>query len=246
MLISHRKRFIYTKTVKTAGTSVESYFEPYCMREGEWGFSHARNEYVSEAGIIGVRTGEPLHVQGALWWNHMPARTIRALIGEKVWNDYFKFCVVRNPYDAVVSAYRFFWVSKQPARREGYLSRIAARFSKPEPSARIRADFEKWLGAVRLPIDQNKYMIDGRLCMDYVIRYEALAEGIRHVCNRLSIEYRPDALPHLKQSEKSHLSLEAYFSPASLARVEQAYRYELDAFGYGRPWETPNELGDAA
>ena len=36
MLISHRKQFIYTKTYKTAGTSVEVYFEPYCMQEGEW------------------------------------------------------------------------------------------------------------------------------------------------------------------------------------------------------------------
>lgn len=35
MLISHRKRFIFTKTAKTAGTSVESYFEQYCMPEGE-------------------------------------------------------------------------------------------------------------------------------------------------------------------------------------------------------------------
>ena len=63
MLISHRKRFIYTKTVKTAGTSVESYFEPYCMREGEWSFSHSRAEYVSEAGIVGIRTGEPLELK---------------------------------------------------------------------------------------------------------------------------------------------------------------------------------------
>ena len=113
MLISHRKRFIYTKTVKTAGTSVESYFEPYCMREGEWSFTHARPEYVSETGIIGIRSGEPLELQGATWWNHMPARTIRALIGEEIWNDYFKFCVVRNPFDAMVSAYRYFAATKQ-------------------------------------------------------------------------------------------------------------------------------------
>ena len=33
MLISHPKRFIYTKTVKTAGTSVEVYFEPWCREE---------------------------------------------------------------------------------------------------------------------------------------------------------------------------------------------------------------------
>ena len=60
MLVSHRYKFIFTKTVKTAGTSIESYFEKYCMPEGEWKESHNREEYVSETGIIGYRGRAPL------------------------------------------------------------------------------------------------------------------------------------------------------------------------------------------
>jgi hypothetical protein len=52
MLISHRYRFICTKTVKTAGTSVENFFEEFCMPEGEWTESHGRDEYESPTGII--------------------------------------------------------------------------------------------------------------------------------------------------------------------------------------------------
>ena len=241
MLISHRKRFIYTKTVKTAGTSIESYFEPYCMREGEWTFAHARPEYVSEAGIIGIRTGEPLELQGVTWWNHMPARTIRALIGDALWNDYFKFCVVRNPFDAMVSAYRFFWASKQSSRprADGYLSRITSAFSKSNGLDELRDSFESWLKSVSLPLDQNKYRIDGRLCVDAVIRYESLFDGIRDVCQRLNIPFRPESLPHLKKSEKPEFPLESYYTRTSLELVERAYRFELDTFGYGKPWESP-------
>ncbi|KPA10844.1 hypothetical protein MHK_008953, partial [Candidatus Magnetomorum sp. HK-1] len=47
MLVSHRHKFIYTKTFKTAGTSVESYFEPFCMNDGEWSRSHPRDQYIS-------------------------------------------------------------------------------------------------------------------------------------------------------------------------------------------------------
>jgi hypothetical protein len=36
MLVSHQRKFIYTKTVKTAGSSVESYFEPYCISPEEY------------------------------------------------------------------------------------------------------------------------------------------------------------------------------------------------------------------
>jgi hypothetical protein len=237
MLISHRKRFIYTKTVKTAGTSVESYFEPYCMRDGEWSFSHARREYVSEAGIVGIRSGEPLEIQGALWWNHMPAQAIRALIGEPTWNDYFKFCVVRNPFDALVSAYRFFWASKQPPRPRGLLERLASRSGRAAALADLRDGFEHWLRSVQLPLDRNKYCINGALCADHVIRYEALGDGIRDVCRRLGVEFQPERIPHLKKSEKSAVSLESYFTPASLAIVEDGYQFELRTFGYSRPWE---------
>jgi hypothetical protein len=55
MLIGHRKKFIYTKTAKTAGTSIESYFENFCMPENTWKFSNPREEYVSKEGIIGYR-----------------------------------------------------------------------------------------------------------------------------------------------------------------------------------------------
>jgi len=44
MLVSHRKKFIYTKTAKTAGTSVESYFEPFCLPEGDWKLEHTRDD----------------------------------------------------------------------------------------------------------------------------------------------------------------------------------------------------------
>lgn len=236
MLISHRKRFVYTKTVKTAGTSVESYFEPHCMRPGEWEFSHGRGEYESEAGVVGVRSGNPLDVQAATWWNHMPAKAVRALAGPDVWGAYFKFCVVRNPFDKMVSAYKFF-TSLEPAvpRPAGVLASLRHRFARPGPASDLKAGFENWLRTVPLPLDRNKYTIDGRFCMDYVIRYESLAGGIREVCERLDIEFRPDGLPHLKKSEGPKIPVEAYYSPASIEMVERAYQFELETFGYTFP-----------
>ena len=237
MLISHRKRFIYTKTVKTAGTSVESYFEPLCMRDGEWSFSHARKEYVSEVGVVGIRTGEPLEIQQALWWNHMPAQAIRALIGDGVWNDYFKFCVVRNPFDAMISAYRYFHATNE--RKRGlrrYLAVIGARVGPAREEHDLKSKFEEWLRTMELPLDRNKYLIEGEYCMDYVIRYEALADGVREVCRRLDYPFDPARIPHLKNSEKPKLPISAYYSAAAIDIMERAFRFELDQFGYKRPW----------
>src|SRR5438034_9985645 len=98
MLVSHRKQFIYTKTIKTGGTSVEAYFEPYCFPDREYEFLHARPQYASETGIVGFR-GLKRPDDGIEWYNHMPAAEIKARLGEDVWNRYVKFCVVRDPFD---------------------------------------------------------------------------------------------------------------------------------------------------
>lgn len=237
MLISHAKRFIYTKTVKTAGTSVESYFEPFCMPPGEWEFADGRSECVSAAGVIGVRSGEPLVVQSATWWNHMPAAAIRALVGEDVWAGYFKFCVVRNPFDKMVSAYRFFTRAPQPVRPSP-VRRVFAAF-RPGGSPRGEAhpvQFENWLRSVPLPLDRNKYAMNGALCVDFVIRYEALGDGIEEVCRRLGVPHRPQALRHLKKSDRLSVPPASYYTPAAVALVERAHAFELEQFGYSFPW----------
>ena len=74
MLVSHHHKFIYTKTVKTAGTSVESFFERFCMPQNEWEFSHGRDEYVSDYGIVGYRGSS--RPPDAEYWNHMSAKEI--------------------------------------------------------------------------------------------------------------------------------------------------------------------------
>lgn len=58
--------------------------------------THTRDEYVSPAGIIGYRGPMRNPKESHKWWHHMPAWQIRQQIGVQIWNDYFKFCVVRG------------------------------------------------------------------------------------------------------------------------------------------------------
>ncbi|WP_297802303.1 hypothetical protein, partial [Arenimonas sp. GDDSR-1] len=99
------KRFLYFKTKKTAGTSVEIYFEPHCLPPGSWRPEHARAETVSAYGIIGSRMHGRSNTD--VWFNHMPAVLVREHLGHEIFNAYYKFCVIRNPYDKMVS--RFWW-----------------------------------------------------------------------------------------------------------------------------------------
>jgi len=218
VLISHRKQFIYTKTVKTAGTSVESYFEKYCMPEGAWEYSRAREEYVSEQGIIGYRGTDP---RGRQWFNHMSAAVIREKVGIETWRGYFKFCVMRNPFDKLVSQFYFL-------RKQGNIPSQA--------DAGPVESFRQWISRGVTAVDRDKYMIDDSLCMDYFIRFEDLEDGVRYVCDRVNASFEPKSIPHLKAKARDRsIPLREFYDGETARLVRKAYAFEIDQFGYDLP-----------
>jgi len=92
MIISHKHKFIFVKTVKTAGTSIEIFLSQHC-------------------GSLDIITPIIPHVEPHSarnyegYYNHMPAHEIRDRIGLDIWNSYFKFCVERNPWEKTLSYY---------------------------------------------------------------------------------------------------------------------------------------------
>jgi Sulfotransferase family len=226
VLLSHRHRFIYTKTLKTAGTSVEIYFEDACLSpETSVVRGHQTEETVTPAGIIGYRGA---HHAGSTWYNHMPARTIRDLIGLDTWNSYYKFCVVRDPFDKLVSLW---WFNNA---RQG-------RHYEQEEFAVVIDDFSAWcVSNLQHAVDRDKYLIDCVVSMNYFIRYECLLDGLEHVCSQIGYPFRPKALGRFKSESRLRPQLSSeYYNAAAITAVEAAFRWEFDYFGYRRLSLTP-------
>ncbi|MEL6721312.1 MAG: sulfotransferase family 2 domain-containing protein [Bacteroidota bacterium] len=239
MLISHRKKFIYTKTYKTAGTSVEAYFEPYCMPDGAWQEMHLRDEYESDAGVIGYR-GSPRDTADLKWWNHMPAHLIKErLEDDKKWNEYFKFCVVRNPFDKVISAFHF--QNKALANQSRwyyYRRRLKKRYNNLvhngiPPS--MKKDFKAWLRSGNMYIDRDKYFINEELCVDFFIQYEDLEGGIQEVCKRLDIPFEPERIPRFKASYRPKKDYSILFDEEAVGLVREMFKFEVTRFNYQPP-----------
>lgn len=232
MLVSHQHEFIYTKTYKTAGTSVEVFFEPYCMPEGDWTFSHGREQTVTDAGIIGYRGDD---ASGKTWRNHMPACDIRAKLRDDVWDSYFKFCVVRNPYDKAVSMYN--WARRN---KEGYLKTRIKNLATSTSRRLLQLDFERW--AHTIGADRDKYVIDGSFCLDDVIFFERLQEDTRRICRTLQLPVNEIDLPRLKSGvRKRAYDTVDYYNATSRRIVEDAFRPEIEAFGYTFPGDGTSE-----
>jgi hypothetical protein len=224
VLVSHRHKFIYTKTLKTAGTSVESYFERYCLEDPGNGLqSEYRPELVSAAGIIGARSGTA-NGKNNTWWNHMPAVQIRDQLGAEIFNSYFKFCCIRNPYDKALSA--FYWYQG--------LGSVEVPDGLDEPHR-----FEYWMLNKGPPGDRNKYAIKGKYCLDAVIRYENLAADVQTICETLHLPWEPERLKTFKAGVRPEgQSIEAMYTPKARAKIEELYDFELSFFDYTFPAET--------
>jgi len=79
MLVSHRKKFIYLKTKKTAGTSVEIYLERYCLPPDEpYVEAHHRPETITVDGVIGSRGDNPAPFG---YRPHVPAWRAESTVG---------------------------------------------------------------------------------------------------------------------------------------------------------------------
>lgn len=219
MLISHGKKFIYTKSVKTASTSVEVYFEKYCLpEEGQPICKDGRKQIISDAGIVGARG---LNIKGSEWVNHMSAAEIKEKIGNKIWKNYFKFCVIRNPYDRLISLYLY-------SLEKGRLN--------TGTSDNSIMDFSDFILNGNPYPGRKHYSIDSVICVDYLIRFEELGKGIKFVCDQLGLPFEPENIPKLKVGSRDKtIPVSNFYTKETREWVRRVYRWELDEFGYEFP-----------
>lgn len=93
MIISHKYKFIFIKTRKTAGSTIEMFLDKYLDEKD-----------ISTGSDIDNLPSRNINVDGHLGWRYIKEKY------PTEWNNYFKFAVERNPWDGVVSKY--FWYKK--------------------------------------------------------------------------------------------------------------------------------------
>jgi hypothetical protein len=96
--------------------------------------------------------------------------------------------------------------------------------------------FRSWLQKGGMIMDRNKYMIDGKECVDHFIRFENLLDDINHVCDHLSIPFEPAQLPKFKMGFRtSTREIGEYYDQKTIQIVQELFAWELERFGYTLP-----------
>lgn len=228
MLLSHSKQFIYLKTGKTASTSVEIFFQPYCLPPNHVCYhspTHEIDETISEHGIVGYRGKKPSPKN--IFYNHMPALKIKNLIEAHVWENYFKFCVMRNPFDKIIS---FWWFHLSEEKRTFLRS---SDFSIVKNSFKESLFSDTLLLSNILLLDHSIYKIDHSPCVDYFIRFEYLQEDLTFIIKKLSLSLDLNTLKKYKsdtRGKNNHFS--EYYDNKMIDLVKKAFAWEVDYFGY--------------
>jgi hypothetical protein len=225
MIISHEHEFIFLKTRKTAGTSLEIALSQHCGPEDVitpiWpqdeavrrrlGYRGPQN-YAVPWGAYGAGDWLQLcrHRECLAFYNHAPAAFIQRYVGERVWQDYFVFCFERNPFDKAISLY--YWVTEGPERP------LLAQCLQSLPQRVL----SNW------PI----YARGDEVVADFVGRYEHLDDDLAEVWARLRLPSAPE-LPRAKAGQRTdRRSYREVLDPAARAVVEHACIRELETFAY--------------
>lgn len=204
MIVSHRHRFVFVKTRKTAGTSIEIALSRHCGPDDiVTRISPADEELRAAAGGVGPQNDETDPTSYA----HMGARRVIEVIGRETWDDYFTFAVERNPFDVVASSYRY--SSRKPTFTKSFAEFVRSR----------RLD--------RLALNERLYRKGGRVVVDRVYRYEELGESMADVSSRLGLALD---LPHAKQGSGPHYR--ELYGPGDAEIVAERFARTIREFGY--------------
>jgi sulfotransferase famil protein len=191
------------------------------------------------------------------WQNHEDISCYAQDLEPRIFKSYYKFAVVRNPWDRIVSDYNYqrkkrsqadhrLFIHDERGNNRSFSQWLEAVLSDPfccEPAewgAHVSQGIHRWSPQV------DWISINGKIAVDRVLRMENLQEDFAELCGTLGLPSRE--LPCCNWRCHRHYS---YYHDESTRRlVEKYYAKDIETFGYrfDSPsgilrWGVPERLG---
>lgn len=206
MAISITHKCIFVHVPKTGGTTIENHL-------GMTGKVRDLDMRIQYNGINAA-------------WRHLPAITLREIYPE-IYESYYKFSFVRNPYDRVVSEY--LWKKGREAR----INKI--------PRVKIISGFSKWMKRLyeTQSTDKNctqyKFLHDdsGNLLVNDVFVFEKFEDELQRLFKKLNVS----------PTEHIHANKSRYDIDKSLLLTEEnkefiyaKFKIDFETFNYPKDY----------
>ncbi len=205
MIISYRHRFIFVHIYKTAGNSIRKALEPHAYKPGSLRPSNWSTWLTTPPRLI-LRQPPPKHIGAA---------DLRDLLPPGLFEDFFTFAFVRNPWSWQVSLYHYLLKHRE------------------EPGNAFVTDFRDFDEYIRWRADhavcQSTFLCDreGKVIVDFVGKVENIGEDFATICRRIGIR---TALGHFNRSD--HGDYRTCYTPETRDLVGRIYEEDICRFGY--------------
>ncbi|MBD2579671.1 sulfotransferase family 2 domain-containing protein [Oscillatoria sp. FACHB-1406] len=174
--------------------------------------------HISRTGGTSIETA----LAGKDWWlidaptKHITAAQARQLYGEKIWNSYTKFSVVRNPWDRIVSMWACKWWHQAANLNEDCSFETFIKKLRPHSNETYKTLF------------YNDILNEE---LDFTLRFETLQQDFSAMLNKIGAS--DILLPHIEKREHKHYT--AMYNLKERKLVANLFKKDIYRFGYKFP-----------
>jgi hypothetical protein len=198
-MISLQKGFLFVHIPKTPGNSIQSVLRDYS--EDELVALRKEQDGIERFGLRNPKYKIKKHSTLSEYYD---------ALGHEHFSKLFKFTCVRNPWDRMVSYYFTPTQNPETWNRKRFLGIISDAVSV--------ADYLRFDDGEEDPFAN----------VDYIIRFESLADDFRAVCKAINIS--PPTLPQYNRSNREHYS--KYYDDELRELVRTRFAAEIERFNY--------------
>jgi hypothetical protein len=205
-MLSHKKRFIIIHVYKVAGSSIRKVLHPdsaISFRQ-----SSLKDKWISLSKGVKYSSDFDGHITALQLKNALPA---------DIFNAYYKFGFVRNPWDWQVSLYNFGRKDKSHYQHDLFCS-----FKNFE-------EYLDWRVHNDLKLQKN-FLVneEGELLLDFVGRFENLQQDFNKICKEVNV---PQVnLPLLNKSNNKRY--QEFYDSKTIKLVGDAFKEDIEFSNY--------------
>jgi len=205
MLLSETHKFLFVHIYKNAGTSIKDALFPFAASKWEQMAYKALRMF-----------NVPTHFGATPFRAHSTALEIIEKMGKEVFDSYFSFAVVRNPWDWQVSLYNF--TLKTPTHHQHDFIKSLGGFDA----------YIRWRCS-REARNQKHFIYSetNEMLVDFVGRFEQLDVDFKVICDRIGISA---SLPKLNVSNET--PYRKYYADETRELVRRTFDPDIKLFGY--------------
>jgi hypothetical protein len=208
---------------------------------------------IPKCASVSIKRGLQLELIKAPLW-HCSWDEARQILGDEITESYFKFTMVRNPWDRVISAWKMFEQHQFRRQNKQYslpeflevVTDVGIAYEARYQTAAERNQWERSIENIRhhtLPALHFYYGLadaQGEIKADFVGRFERLDQDLDFIAKKLGMGL--GRVPHINPTRRDAYA--AYYDSQSRQIVSRYYECDIEAFGYrfggdGNHWQTP-------